>query len=176
MNFKKFWRNFWNWYEKHYVLTVGISGGLFLLQLIHLYWLTVHVVFHKIFGVSLWDPSPIIESILVIVDYTEIPALIGTSLIYINELRKGAQRVKNTLYLIFLNSQFLHIFWITDEFVEAKFTGAPVATILPLWLAIVAIAIDYLELPVMFETFKKFFEAIGKKKLKKFFIEDFGKD
>jgi len=73
-------------------------------------------------------------------------------------------RLKNVLYLIFLNSQFLHIFWITDEFVEARLTGAPEITVLPIWLAIVAIAIDYLELPVIFETIKKLFDALKSKK------------
>lgn len=161
------WKKFWAWYNKHLTLNIGIAAFLFLLQLVHLYWLTTHVVFHKAFGVSLWDPSPFLEWILVLVDYTEIPALITTSLVYINDLIHKKSQFKSLLYLVFLNSQFLHIFWITDEFVESKLTGAAKDTILPLWLAFLAIAIDYLELPVIFETIKKFFDALKKKDLVK---------
>ena len=157
---------FWVWYERHLTLNLGIAGGLFVLQLIHLYWLTTHVVFLKLFGQSFFDPSSLYESIIVLVDYTEIPALITTSLVYINELRKK-YNLKSVLFLIFLNSQFLHIFWITDEFVEAKFTGGPEATILPIWLAYIAIAIDYLELPVIYETLKRFFERLKEGNFKK---------
>lgn len=153
------WEKFWKWYNKHLLLNTGIAAGLFILQLVHLYWLTTHVVFHRVFEVSLWNPSPFLEWLLIFIDYTEIPALITTSLVYINELRKK-YNFKNILYLIFLNSQFLHIFWITDEFVEARLTGAPELTILPIWLAFIAIAIDYLELPVIFETLKKVFDGI----------------
>ena len=155
------WQKFWVWYNKHLLLNTSVAAGLFTLQLVHLYWLTVHVVFHKLFGVSFWDPSPFLEWLLIFVDYTEIPALITTSLVYINELRKKYQ-FKSVLYLFFLNSQFLHIFWITDEFVEARLTGAPEVTILPLWLAFLAIAIDYLELPVIFETFSKLVKLLKK--------------
>lgn len=168
------WQKFWAWYNKYLVLNTGIAAGLFVLQLIHLYWLTTHVVFLKLFDTSFFTPSPFWETIIVLVDYTEIPALITTSLVYINELRKR-YNLKSILYLIFLNSQFLHIFWITDEFVEARLTGAPEVTILPLWLAFLAIAIDYLELPVIFETIKKFFEVLGRGNFKKA-LETFKKD
>ena len=157
----KLFENFWQWYEKHYTLNVTIAAILFTLQLIHLYWLTTHVVFFRLFGINLFSPPPFWETIIILVDYTEIPALITTSLVYINELRKKYQ-LKSVLYLIFLNSQFLHIFWITDEFVEGRLTGAPEATILPLWLAFIAIAIDYLELPVIFETLAKALKEIKK--------------
>ena len=153
---------FWAWYERNYTINLSVAAILFTLQLIHLYWLTTHVVFLKLFGQSFFNPLPFWETIIILVDYTEIPALITTSIVYINELRKRFE-FKPVLYLIFLNSQFLHIFWITDELVEAKLTGSPEATILPLWLALVAIAIDYLELPVIFETFKKAYSEIYKK-------------
>lgn len=133
------------------------------------------MVFHKLFGISLWDPSPLLESALLLVDYTEIPALITTSLVYINEIRVRGYNFKSVLYLFFLNSQFLHIFWITDEFIEARFTGGPEVTVLPIWLAFVAIAIDYLELPVIFETIKKFLDSLKKGDIKsagKAFKED----
>ena len=107
---------FWDWYNKHLTVNYGIAAGLFVLQLVHLYWLTVHVVVHKLVGISLWDPGHFLETIIVLVDYMEIPALIIVSLVYINELRQK-YNLKSVLYLIFLSSQLLHIFWITDEFV-----------------------------------------------------------
>lgn len=94
-------------------------------------------------------------------DYTEIPAIITTSLVYINNLRKGL-KLKSLLYLLFLDIQLLHIFWITDEFVVEKFVGSS-QTIFPVWLAWIAITIDYLELPVIFETLKKAILEIRKK-------------
>lgn len=150
---------FWAWYERHYTLNITIAAILFTLQLIHLYWLTTHVVFLKLFSVSLFSPPPFWELIIIFVDYTEIPALVTTSLVYIHEIRKK-YNLRSLIYLIFIYSQFLHIFWITDEIVEARLTGAPEATILPIWLAWIAILIDYLELPVIFETLGKAFKAI----------------
>lgn len=155
-------KNFWAWYERHYTLNVTLSAGLFLLQLIHLYWLTTHVVTVKLFGIDLFSPPSFWETILIVVDYTEIPALFTTSLVYINAQRKK-KSLKNILYLFFLNIQFLHIFWITDEFVEAILTGGPQTTILPVWLAAVAIAIDYLELPVIYETTKAAISELKRK-------------
>jgi hypothetical protein len=58
----------------------------------------------------------------------------------------------------------VHIFWITDEFVVQTFKGGgdPIVAI-PAWLAWVAIMIDYLELPVIFETFKKMLDLLKEK-------------
>lgn len=152
---------FWKWYDSHLALNTAVASGLFILQLVHLYWLTTHVVFLRAFGISLWDPSSVLQNILILVDYTEIPALISVSLIYINDLRKKFN-LKSVWFLIFLNSQWLHIFWITDEFAEAALTGTGGGTILPVWLAWVAIAIDYLELPVIYDTMKKVITMIKK--------------
>lgn len=154
---------FWKWYESHLTFHTAFAAFLFTLQLVHLYWLTTHVVIHRLIGVSLWDPSPELQLILILVDYTEIPALITTSLVYINELRKKYS-LKNIWFLIFLNSQWLHIFWITDEFVVESFTGSGGGTILPFWLAWIAIGIDYLELPVIYDTLKKTFKLLFTKK------------
>src|SRR3989344_1566203 len=147
----KILNNFFNWYNKHYTLNVSIALGLFLLQLIHLYWLGTHVIALKVFGVSFFTPSELYEQIIILVDYTEIPALITTGLIYINELRQK-RNFKSALFIVLLLSQFLHIFWITDEFVLESFTGAVKDTVLPGWLAWLAILIDYLELPVIWDT------------------------
>src|SRR3989344_759149 len=56
--------------------------------------------------------------------------------------------------IITLNSQWLHIFWITDEFVIQYLAGSDIG-FLPFWLAWLAIFIDYLELPVMYDTIKR---------------------
>ena len=159
-------KKFWAWYDRHLTLNIGIASGLFVLQLAHLYWLTTHVVFFKLTGQSFFNPSDLIQTIIILVDYTEIPALITTSLVYINAHRKKAS-FKNILYLIFLNIQFIHIFWITDEFVLDTFTGSGSGTVLPPWAAWIAILIDYLELPVIFETIKKFFDELKAGNLKK---------
>lgn len=152
---------FWQLYEKHYTLNVTISTGLFAIQLIHLYWLTTHVVLQRLTGVSYWNPNIILQTFLIFADYTEVPALLSVSLIYFNHLRKGF-KFRSTLYIVLLYSQFLHIFWITDEFVVEQFTGRG-TTILPAWLAWVAIMIDYLELPVIFDTIKRLIMSVLKR-------------
>ena len=171
---KTLWTDFWKWYEKHLTLNIGIAAFLFTLQLIHLYWLTAHVVALKLTGTSYFELTGLWEWLILIVDYTEIPALITTSLVYINEYRQK-KNYKSLLYLFFLNSQWLHIFWITDEFVVDQFSGNTTGTVLPAWLAWIAIGIDYLELPVIYDTIKKLITALrtGKaEKIKEAFEED----
>lgn len=152
---------FWDWYEKHYTLNLAFTSGLFTLQLVHLFWLTTHVVFLRLFGVSYFNPSEFWQILIVVVDYTEIPALISTSILYIHDLRKGFSW-KAVWFLVALNSQWLHLFWITDEFVVDQFLGANPSTILPFWLAWVAILIDYLELPVIADTIIRLVKALMK--------------
>ena len=159
---KKIADSFFSWYERNYTLNLGIASFLFIWQLVHLYWLTVDVVFLRLFGVSLLPLEGIWEFLIIFADYTEIPALLSTSLIYIHSLTKKFSW-KNILFLVFVNSQWLHLFWITDEFVIQQFTNASVA-ILPIWLAWLAILIDYLELPVIYDTVKKFFVSLGRRK------------
>lgn len=163
------WRGFWAWYERTYALNVSIALALFLIQIIHLIWLSGEVVWAHLFGLPLFTFTGIWETIIVLVDYTEIPALISVSLIYINELR-GGWSGKSALYLVFLNSQWLHIFWITDEYVVTMFNSP--GTVLPLWLAYLAIAIDYLEVPVMIDTTKKFFTAMHNGRTRDFLKEE----
>jgi hypothetical protein len=158
---KNLFNKFFEWYERHYTLNLTITTFLFLLQLVHLYWLTTHVVLQKLVGRSFFDPNSFWELVIIFVDYTEIPAIITTSILYINELRKGYNR-KSLLLLLALNSQWLHLFWITDEIVLEQFTGAG-AVVFPMWLAFVAIFIDYLELPVIYDTLKKTYKALKKK-------------
>lgn len=159
-------QSFWRWYERHYTLNLSIAAGLFTLQLVHLYWLTADVVSTRLIGQSYFELTGIWQLIIILVDYTEIPALISVSAVYVSELRKKFNW-KSIWFLIFLNSQWLHIFWITDEFVVETFTGTGAGTVLPLWLAWVAIGIDYLELPVIFDTVKKLIGALKTKDVKK---------
>ncbi|MCM8748626.1 hypothetical protein NET02_05665 [Thermomicrobiaceae bacterium CFH 74404] len=164
-------RQFFEWYERHYLLNITVAAGLFVLQLAHLYWLTADVVAQRLVGRSYADLEGIFRYLILIVDYTEIPALISVSLVYINELRKRFHW-ESALYLLFLNSQWLHIFWITDEFVVAEFTGAGHGTSLPLWLAWVAILIDYLELPVIASTIGRFVAALRERRTIQFLREE----
>lgn len=148
-------KNFWKWYNKHLGVNITIAAGLFVLQLVHLTWLTLHVVLFKLTGHSFWDPNAFWQSVIILVDYTEIPALFATSLVYINEIRQKGFKIKPAWYLFSLNIQLLHMFWITDEFVVTTFSGGAAPVNIPAWLAWVAIMIDYLELPVIFETLGK---------------------
>jgi hypothetical protein len=105
-----------------------------------------------------------------LVDYTEIPVLVSVSLVYLNELRDGFAW-KPVLYLVFLNSQWLHIFWITDEFVVASNDGGA-AVGMPTWLAYVAIGIDYLELPVIYDTVRRMLVALRDRRFGPFLREE----
>jgi hypothetical protein len=164
-------RSFWAWYERNYTLNVSIAAVLFTLQIVHLVWLTGQPLWSKITGSPLFEIDKPWSWPLLLVDYTEIPALISVSFVYLNELRKDGFKTKPVLYLLFLNSQWLHIFWITDSFVVATNSANP-ATSLPTWLAYVAILIDYLELPVIFDTFKKMRVAVAEERLGEFLRED----
>jgi hypothetical protein len=140
---------------------------------VHLIWLTVDVVWLRLFGTQLIVLTEWFEWLIVLVDYTEIPALISVSLIYIHELRTSFSW-KKILYLFFLNIQLLHMFWITDEFVVA--TLASSAPLMPAWLAWIAILIDYLELPVMWDTVLRFSKALSGNRVAEFLKEDFRKE
>jgi len=150
-------QKFFAWYERHYTLNVVVALTLFLWQLVHLYWLGADVIAERLTGVSYFNVTPLWQYLLIVVDYTEIPAIVATSLLYINELRRG-KAWRPILLLILLNSQWLHLFWITDEFVVNSFAGA--GTILPVWLAWAAILIDYLEVPVILDIVLRFVKAL----------------
>ena len=148
---------FWRWYQRHYVVNLALTSGLFTLQLVHLYWLTTHVVALKLLGQSYFTPTPFWQYIIILVDYSEIPALISTTILYVYQLRRGL-RWKYVLFIVMLNSQWLHLFWITDTFIVHSFNGE--ASVLPAWLAWVALLIDYLELPVIADTLVKLFRSL----------------
>ena len=144
---------FWRWYERHYAINVTLAAALFLLQVAHLTWLTGQVVVARLTGEALFTLEGPLRWLLVLVDYTAVPALLGVSLVYLNELRQRWDWRPLTL-LVLLNAQWLHIFWITDEFVASSFEQSSTSA-LPSWLAWVAILIDYLELPVIYDTLKR---------------------
>lgn len=144
---------FWDWYKKNLRLNRTIVAILFGWQILHLYWLTTHVVAERVWGFPIFNPNNFYQYLLIIADYFEIPALISGTLLYAHSLKEGSVK-KNLIFIILINSQWLHLFWITDEFVLDRFHHSD-PTILPVWLAWTAIAIDYLELPVIYDTIKK---------------------
>lgn len=160
---RKLFNSFWAFYERHYTINITFAAILFTLQIVHLIWLALHVIALKLFGHSLWNPDIFWQNVIIFVDYTEIPAIISTSLIYINEIRLHGFRIKPVWYIFALYIQLVHIFWITDEFVLTTLTGEGPIVNLPAWLAWIAIVIDYLELPVIFETLGKVYLTIKKK-------------
>lgn len=153
---KKAFEKFFDWYEKYTDQNTVVAAALFVTQILHLVWLTLFVIAGRLTGEPIWEPSSFWETLLILFDYFEIPAIIATTLLYISKLRRNENVKKAVRNLVFINSQWLHIFWITDEFVIDKLTGAAeYATILPFWLAWLAIVIDYLELPVIYDTAKE---------------------
>ena len=148
---------FWSWYEQHLTLATAAAAAMFVLQLAHLYWLTTDVVIFRLTGRSFFDVSGVWQLLIVVVDYTEIPALVTTSFVYINDIRKGEVR-RGLLYLALLNSQWIHLLWITDEFVVEQLFGVGLSV--PVLLAWVAILIDYLELPVIVDTLRRLPELL----------------
>lgn len=156
---------FWAWYNKHYLFALTATTFLFLLQMFHLYWLFTDVVLARLTGHSYFVFPPFWGALSTILDYTEIPALISTSLVYTNQLRKSASgRVdwRPVRYLIALNIQWLHLFWITDQVVVERFAGHAEIFHWSNIVAWVAILIDYAELPVMYDTAKQTISEIKK--------------
>lgn len=157
---KNIFKNFFDWYKRNYKLNLYITSGLFIWQLVHLYWMATDIIALRIFGYELWNVGRIGNFIISVVDYTEIPALVLGSLFYINEIQKKFSW-KSVVFLILLNSQWIHLFWLTDEIVIAQFTGTALV-VMPIWLSWCAILIDYLELPIIYDTLKKAFLSLRK--------------
>jgi hypothetical protein len=147
-------RPFWSWYERNYRFNLAVAAILFSWQLVHLFWLTTDVLAAKLAGTSFFPVGENWQVILALVDYTEIPAILATSILYIDEYRQK-RNLKALLYLAFLNIQWIHLFWLTDEIVVANLTGET-SVLFPAPLIVFAILIDYLELPVIWETIRKF--------------------
>jgi hypothetical protein len=137
---------------------------------VHLAWLTFDPLWLRLFGEPLLELDRLWSWPLLLVDYTEIPVLVSVSLVYLNDLRAGF-RWRPFVFLVLLNSQWLHIFWITDEFVVSTAEGAA-AVGLPGWLAYVAIGIDYLELPVIVDTLRRMVASLRQNRFGRFLRED----
>ena len=144
-------RQFLRWYDQYSDFNTVFAAFLFSIQLVHLVWLTTNVVLPGILEIAPLIAHRLFSAIVAVVDYTEIPALLATSLIYIRSFRQKTNR-KDILYLVLLNLQWLHIFWITDEVVVEIFASEGLITTWNPILAWVAIFIDYLEIPVIIET------------------------
>jgi len=151
-------QGFWRWYEGHWTLHLGIAAGLFFWQLAHLVWLTSDVVIFHLTGDKALDISAFARFLIIIADYTEIPALVSVSLVYLSELRQHFSK-RNAVLLVLLNSQWLHLFWITDTYVLRNLAVRP-EILWPSILFWIAVIIDYLELPVMVDVLRKFFRAL----------------
>jgi hypothetical protein len=154
---------FWKWYEKNYHVITPLTALLFLLQLVHLYWMTTNIVFFRAFGHPFWNPSHLWNTVIALVDYTEIPAIITSTVFYIHQYREDqGMKWRSILFLFLINSQWFHLFWITDEVIYAQFAGTA-AIIIPAWLSWIAISIDYLEIPVMIDTIIKSINLLRRK-------------
>ena len=150
--------DFWDKYEN---LNLKIAFILIGLQIVHLAWLTTDVVVPRAFGTESLFPDFLVP-LLILVDYVEIPGLIaGVTFYGVSLYRKQGTNWKNILLLSALVVQVLHIFWITDEFVVETFFESSVIAF-PYYLAWIAILIDYLEVPVIFDLFRRV--AKGKRK------------
>ncbi|HET7644407.1 MAG TPA: hypothetical protein VFK40_12940 [Nitrososphaeraceae archaeon] len=96
--------------------------------------------------------------LFIIVDHIEIPALVSGLVYYLFNIlynnKENKNKFKNTIFLILLAIQAIHIFWITDDIVYSTFIGGNIIEI-PQYLAWFAILIDYLELPVIYDLLKR---------------------
>ena len=126
---------------------------LFCTQLIHLYWLAAYVLVPTIlFGHVVVSHIVIPSWLFVSIDYIEIPALISGIFFYISAGRSK----KNILMLALLGSQIIHMFFLTDQVIINTFSEQPQ---FPVFFAVTAILIDYLELPVLVDLARNFFKG-----------------
>lgn len=149
--------SFW---EKYQNLNLKIAFILMSLQVLHLYWLTADVVLKMVAGQSYFGLPSTLLPLFILVDYVEIPALISGITFYSFSLMRNTKANRditvNAIFLLLLVTQIVHIFWITDEVVYESFFGSDLVAF-PVYLAWFAILIDYLEIPVMIDLFRKFF-------------------
>jgi hypothetical protein len=145
---------FWQWYQRHYLATLVVTTLVFLLQLFHLYWLFTSVVLQRMFGHDFFVFPERFMFVYVLADYLEIPALVSATMLYVFEARRRPT-FKSILYIVLLNTQWIHMFWITDQVVVDTFAGHSLFGAWNGLLAWVAILIDYLEVPVIVDTLRK---------------------
>jgi len=144
---------FWAWYQRHYLATLVITTAVFLLQAFHLYWLFTDVILKHLTGHSAFAFPEAGTVLYVLADYLEIPALLSASLLYVYELRRRPGW-RPFVLLMLLNTQWVHMLWITDDVVVRSFASTSLFS----WgsaVAWVAILIDYLEVPVMADSLRR---------------------
>jgi hypothetical protein len=151
-------KKFINFYLRYQNINLKISFILISLQLLHLYWLTTDVVIYRLTGIDYFVGLSDFILLFIIIDYIEIPALVSGIIYYffaiIFDKNEKEKRIKNTVLLILLSIQSIHIFWITDEVVYSTFVGSDLIY-MPEYFAWIAILIDYLELPVIYDLLKR---------------------
>jgi hypothetical protein len=147
-----------NFYLRYQNINLKISFILISLQLLHLYWLTTDVVIYRLTGTDYFEDLSDFILLFIIIDYIEIPALVSGLIYYfftiIYDKKEKERRIKNTILLILLAIQSIHIFWITDDVVYTTFVGTDLIY-MPEYFAWIAILIDYLELPVIYDLLKR---------------------
>jgi hypothetical protein len=142
-----------NFYTKYENLNLKIAFVLIALQIIHLYWLTTDVVLQRITGESFLFLSESLLPLFIVIDYLEIPALASGITFYALRAynRKDA---RSALFIVLLGLQFFHIYWLTDDIVYDLLFGTALVG-LPVWAAWIGILIDYLEIPVILDLFRR---------------------
>jgi hypothetical protein len=147
-----------NFYLRYQNINLKISFILISLQLLHLYWLTTDVVIYRLTGTDYFRDLSDFILLFIIIDYIEIPALVSGLIYYfftiIYDKKEKERRIKNTILFILLAIQSIHIFWITDDVVYTTFVGSDLIY-MPEYFAWIAILIDYLELPVIYDLLKR---------------------
>ena len=132
---------------KFILLWISIVG--LAMQIFHLQWLTTDVIMPKLYNISIDTSFSYGTVFYLFADIVEIPAIITRSYLYVISLNKKYSS-KNLLLLLILNSQWLHIFWITNTFLVNNITES--VTEWNYFLSWVAIAIDFLEIPVLIDS------------------------
>lgn len=123
-------------------------------QIVHLVWLTTDVVF----GLDIF--TGYLKLAVIAVDFIELPALGSGILLGIVASRKNKWEL---IGVALLATQPIHIFWITDDVIfETLIGGGFVA--MPFAFIVAAIAIDYLEIPVIINTLWKWVKIKEMKK------------
>ena len=147
-----------DFYLRYQNINLKISFILISLQLLHLYWLTTYVVLYRLTGIDYFGELSDFILLFIVIDYIEIPALVSGVIYYlftiIYDKNEKEKRTKNTVLLILLAIQSIHIFWITDDIVYTTFVGSELIY-MPEYFAWIAILIDYLELPVIYDLLKR---------------------
>jgi len=136
-------------------VTTRIAFFLIALQLGHLIWLTTDVVLVRLVDGQVPLFPVILNPVQALIDYLEIPGLFAGITVYLTAAR-GKNSLRNSIFTFLLVIQIVHLFWITDEVVYETLLHSNLIDF-PEAAAWAAIMIDYMELPVIFDLFRKTF-------------------